>query len=188
MVHSVVTLLFISNLCIPSQQNCDIRFEGIDLSTKKYRVEMVPAYFFSYTPVEIKNDLLTENLITTTAQLTQIEDDIQLRLRVEVASKQARSVYGGISAGSVLVITLINEDELRLQCEVGSQGRFNDLETGFIYEMSYALDRRSIKKLQKAEIDKLALQWTSGLEEYTIYEVDLLLNQLTCLQSVTRPN
>jgi len=40
------------------------------------------------------------------------------------------------------------------------------------------------------EIDKIGIQWSSGYEEYTIYEVDFLTSQLSCLKQIKdqKPN
>ena len=36
--------------------------------------------------------------------------------------------------------------------------------------------------LKKPELDKLAIIWSSGYEEYPIYEIDLLQRQLECIK------
>jgi hypothetical protein len=36
----------------------------------------------------------------------------------------------------------------------------------------------------KSEIDKVGIEWSSGYEEYEVYEVDAILAQLNCFEKL----
>lgn len=165
-----------------AQQACDIIYDGIDLSTKLYRTEVGPALLFNHTPPEVKNDLQMANLINTRGQIIRLEDKTSLHLNIQVNSLVARKVYGSIDKGGLLKISLIDGKEIELRCYAGSSGVATKDEKGFIYPVAYELSGRQVKQLSKTEIDKVGLQWTSGYEEYVIYEVDFLMHQLSCLE------
>lgn len=171
-----------------TKNDCNILFQGIDLSTKTYRVEVAPNYLFSHTPQEIKAELQSENLITTYGQLLQNDKVMALHLNMEINSQIAQKEYGSITSGAELRIILINGKEVKLSCYAGSPGVKKKDNTGYIYPIGYNLENKHIKQLLKSEVDKIGIQWSSGYEEYTIYEVDFFINQITCLQSAQKPN
>jgi hypothetical protein len=163
--------------------NCTTLYDGIDVKTKLYRKELAPEYFFSYSPPELKNELKTHNLMNVDAQVSKIESNQYLNLNIHMYSAQATKMYGSIEAQSKMVITTIYGREIELLSRAKSVPLLtNDPEIN-IYVVSYDLDRSSIKRLSSEEIDKVGIEWTSGFEDYTIYEVDFLKNQLGCLNN-----
>ncbi len=160
---------------------CSMAYDGIDLKTKLYTKIMSPAHFFYYTPQELKNDMQTNNLLECKAQLTQIEDQVYLNLNLITFSEKAAREYGSIEMGNILKIKTIDNKTHEIQCRAGSNGQRLNHENKYLYSVSYTLEKSDIKGLLKSEIDKIGIQWSSGFEEYTIYEIDLIKNQLTCL-------
>ena len=47
--------------------------------------------------------------------------------------------------------------------------------------MLYYIDGDNKKELSDKEVDKVGIMWTSGFEEYDIYEVDFITKHLDCL-------
>ncbi len=165
----------------PSPADCPIVYDGIDLKSKLYRKEIAPAYWFSYTPSVLKNELKTQHLIETEAQLSQLESDKYLNLNIQVYSKKAVDEYGLIEPQAQLVLTTITNKKIKLLSRSKSQAVFSTDLNKYIYPVSYTLDKGAIKKLANDEIDKVGIQWSSGYEEYIVYEVDFLMNQIACL-------
>ncbi len=174
---------FVSN---PS--DCKIDFNGIDLETKIHRIEIAKSLLFNYTPPEVKNDLQQSNLMFVNGQIVQEGEQVALHLNIRINSKIAPQHYGAIQANSLLKITLINGREVKLKCYAASEGVLTREENGYIYPLGYNLDKKHLKQLARFEIDKLGLQWTSGYEEYPIYEVDFFINQISCLRHAQNSN
>jgi len=175
---------------IYSQTKCDVLYDGIDLTTKTYRVEMAPAMIFNHTPPEVKNNLQTSNLIKCRGQIVQIQDDVSLHLNIQINSLMAPKVYGSLDVGALLKVILIDGKEIELQNYASSAGVPTEDKKAYIYPVAYKLSNRTVKQLSKMEIDKIGIQWSSGYEEYTIYEVDFLTSQLSCLKQIKdqKPN
>lgn len=190
--YLLILAIFIGHVtvCLSQQKNCEVVHDGVDLQTKEYRIELAPDLWFNYTPPQIKNELQEDNLINTTAQLVKVEDVTTLHLNMKVNSLQAQKAYGSIDAGDILKITMINGREVNLKCYAGSSGVMNQNRKSFIYPVGYTLEKSDLRVLAKKEIDKIGIQWSSGYEEYTIYEVDFFMNQISCLKQIEdqKPN
>ncbi|HAI56719.1 MAG TPA: hypothetical protein DCM04_02200, partial [Saprospirales bacterium] len=50
------------------------------------------------------------------------------------------------------------------------------------YEVVYRLHDINMELIKDLELDKLAIIWSSGYEEYPVYEIDLLQHQLECIK------
>ena len=186
--NSIFCLLILSILVesVAAQQDCVMLQDGINMETKMYIREVAPSLLFNHTPPEVKNDLLTDNLMECQAQVIKKEDKVYLHLNLHVHSKLAPSIYGGIPQGNLLKVTLINGREVDLKCYAGSNGVLMDDQSGYIYPLGFTLEKSTQRTLQKKAIDKIGIQWTTGYEEYVIYEVDFFMNQLGCLNQTTQ--
>jgi len=172
------------------QTKCEVLYDGIDLATKTYRLEMAPTLIFNHTPPEVKNDLQTSNLIHCRGQIVKIQDDVSLHLNIQINSLMAPKAYGSLDVGALLKVILIDGKEVELENYASSGGIPTEDKKAYIYPVAYELSNRVIKQLSKMEIDKIGIQWSSGYEEYTIYEVDFLTSQLSCLKQIKdqKPN
>ena len=104
-------------------------------------------------------------------------------------AKIAPSHYGEVVNDHILKITLLNGKEIQLRCYAGSKGVLNTEKSGYIYPLGYKVSKSDMRALKKMEVDKIGIQWSSGYEEYVIYEVDFFQNQISCLNQTTqRPN
>ena len=162
-------------------KSCDMAYDGIDLQTKKYRREVMPAAWFEFTPPEIKNQLKKDDLIKCSAQVAQLEDRSYINLNIQVNSVIAPEEYGSIERGNILQILFIDGKEITLKSKNTSLGKLNSNRDGYVYAVAYDLPENYFKKLRSIEIDRIGIEWSSGLEQYVIYELDLILNQLNCI-------
>ena len=168
--------------------DCEIIENGIDLKTKRYRIEVGRKTLLRHTPREIKDQLQEENLLNILGHLVKEDDDLALHLNVKVNSLVAREHFGSVNQGNVLHIILLDGKEIKLTCFAGSDGVMNQDRNGYVYPICYSLDSRQLKQLAKLEIDKIGMQWSSGYEEYPVYEVDFFLNQIACLNRAQNSN
>lgn len=190
--YILTTIVFSAtySLVIAQSSTCEVIEDGIDLQTKSYRLALAPTLLFNYTPPQIKNDLQENNLLTTQGQIVKIDDQVSLHLNLKVNSLKAQSFYGEVKQENILKVTLINGREITLKCYAGSKGVLSQDRKSYIYPLGYHLSKSDMRALKKKEIDKIGIQWSSGYEDYTIYEVDFFMNQLACLEEVNqqKPN
>ncbi len=182
-IYIILSLLLSYSSSSDISYDCTTLYDGIDVKTKLYRKELAPEYFFSYSPPELKNELKTQNLMTVDAQVSKIESNQYLNLNIHMYSAHAAKMYGSIETQSKLVITTIYGREIELLSRARSLPVLTNNPEVNIYVVSYNLDKSGIKRLSSQEIDKVGIEWSSGFEEYTVYEVDFLKNQLSCLNN-----
>lgn len=184
----IIPVNSVSDKPVMPSNDCDIVENGIDLQTKKHRIEIGRKTLLRHTPPEIKDQLLEQNLLNIVGQIIKEDDDISLHINVRANSLIAREYFGTVEEQFVLKIMLLDGKTVELRCFAGSPGVISNNQTGYIYPLGYRLDNRQIKQLSKLEVDKIGMQWSSGYEEYPIYEVDFFINQIACLNRAQNSN
>ncbi len=170
-------------------QECNILHHGIDLQTKSFKTEIAPGHLFNFSPPELKNDLQQDNLMNCRGQFVQIDNEKSLNLNIQLNSLLAQERYGTIERDFILKITFLNGKDVELKCIAGSKGVLSNKGKAYVYPVAYSVTGRVAKSLSKNLVDKIGIQWSSGYEEYAIYEVDFFTNQLQCLnQTLQKPN
>jgi hypothetical protein len=80
-------------------------------------------------------------------------------------------------------LKLINDETVSLYNLKTNAGHI-DPYTGYtIFSGQYALGKAELKALGSAELDKMRVLWATGYEDYDIYQVDFLMDQINCLKS-----
>jgi len=160
-------------------QNCKITFDGFDKTLRKERKELELEYLFGFTSTKLKPVFKDRDLVECKASLTKLDEDIYFRLNIEIAAPNASSTYGLIPKGNILVIDLINGDKIYSYSAATSKGKYDSQIKKTIYDAIYLIENKD--ELKNREIDKIGIMWTTGFEEYPIYEVDFLMRQFKCL-------
>ena len=106
-----------------------------------------------------------------------------LSLQFTFAYPNAREAYGFIEKGSYLTIKLLNGDFINLKAGKMDRGSY-DLTTDLLtYQVNYPIDRSQIGLLKHSEVDAIRVFWSSGFEEYEVFQLDFFINQLSCLEN-----
>ena len=163
----------------PNALNCNVIFEGFDKGLRKERKELGLEYFFGFTTPKLKPVLKDRDFVECTGNLTRLDKDIYLRLNIQISAPNATATYGLIPKGNIMVIDLIEGEKIYSYSAATSKGSYNKQTKKTVYDALYLIE--NVKELSSKEIDKLGIMWTSGFEEYPIYEVDFLMRQLKCL-------
>lgn len=160
---------------------CQLIYDGYDESIKRKRKETASRFLFSYTHPKLKSHFKDKDFLNCNASLAKLDDKSFLQLNIKIASKDARKNYGKIERGAMLRILLIDGEILYTTNVIPILGDIEKYTGNTIYNPIYQLDKDQLKQLRNTEIDKIGILWTSGYEEYDIYEVDFLMNQISCL-------
>ena len=165
----------------PPPNNCNIRSTSVDEFSKKKMVVMEPAEFFTFTPEEIKSYLEDRDFISCNANLSTRPGLSFLTLKFTIASDNARKNFGVLEQGSLLRIMLLDGSTVNLYNGRFDAGKLDPYTGNTIYESNYIIDKEKEKLLSKKEIDKIRVVWSTGFEDYIIYNVDFFINQYDCL-------
>ena len=145
------------------------------------RIDTKPALFFTHTQKDMRPYLKGREFITNYANLTSISGFVYFNVQFVIAGKNAKSMFGRIEPNSLLQIRLINGETIRLYNSIYVAPTVEAITGSHVFEAHYILDKTNLKLLGKYEIDKIRVVWSTGYEDYEIYNVDFIKNHIHCL-------
>ncbi len=167
---------------ITHDEICSITFNGMDESLNQKRIEHAPQHLFGHTSEKLKHVLKNKNFLNCNAYLTLLDGDYYLNLDLELATKDASKSYGYIDKNDMVKLTFINGENFIAHSIYRTEGKLEQYSGHTKYEAVYRLQDIKMELIKDLELDKLAIIWSSGYEEYPVYEIDLLQHQLECIK------
>lgn len=152
-----------------------------DAFNNKLRAYVAPTYFFHFTPEQMRIQLKGKHYMDAHASIAKINDQLVLRMMYEIRTANRRSSYGKLEAGSRISFKLSNGEQVPLYHVGDEAGSYDEVNNIYRYEGRYLIDKDAEKQLSKHYVDGARVFWSVGFEDYTIYQVDCLQNQLKCL-------
>ena len=166
----------------PPSYQCQFTHDGIDEFTQQLKREIAPEMFFYHTDTRLKSYLKDREYLTCQGHLTSISGGFRhLTLQITIASRNAIREYGYVKAGSLLSIRLLDGSTVSLFSQGDQMGNIDGKSGTTTYLIKYPIDYQKEKLLLKSEVDQVRIVWSTGYEDYEVYNVDFFLNQLSCL-------
>lgn len=162
-------------------ENCEIVFDGYDKSIGQNRREVKTEPFFSYSQKKMKPYFKTEDFLSCDANVAKIGKKHFLTLKIRIRSKDATKTYGSLPSDQNLVIELINGRKIYGRNINSDKGVIESYTGHTLYSGIFELRNDDIKDLKKQYLDNIAIIWSSGYEQYDIFNVDFIKKQLECL-------
>lgn len=170
-------------LLYPPSPSCQMAFEGKDERTGQWRRDVKKELLFTHTDDRLRPFLKDKEYLKCEGQFTSLGGYRFLSLQFTFAYPNAREAYGFIEKGSYLTIKLLNGDFINLKAGKMDRGSY-DLTTDLLtYQVNYPIDRSQIGLLKHSEVDAIRVFWSSGFEEYEVFQLDFFINQLSCLEN-----
>lgn len=170
-----------ADLPIIMRDECAIEttFDG---NKKIYATQSLP--WFMYTPDKLKSYFKDRSLLQSSVYLTKDKSETLLHLVIKILSKDAAKNYGSILRDGMMSVQYVNGATTYLYAREDSESETENYTGNVIYNITYALPKSEIDRLESSPIDFIGLMWTSGFEKYTIYNVDVLMNEIKCLNKI----
>jgi hypothetical protein len=163
---------------------CAIAFKGKDSFSGKKRVDLEPSPLFSFTTEKMRRYFEDGDMIQCDAYMSAVAGGYKfLCVELTVASETAQKSYGSIEKQGLLSLKLVDGTTVNMYNNKTDNGSLDPLKKTVLYKAQYLIPNEHIKTLSKMDIDKVRLVWSTGYEDYTIYESDFLINQLNCLDN-----
>jgi len=162
---------------------CLYAIDSTDSVTGTKRLDLKPGLFFSHTDPDLRPFFKDKDLISCLGALSRIGPYVYLRVEFQIASSHAQSNFGALAEGSLMRFKLMNGEYVSLYNLKTNTGRIDPYSGYTVFSGQYALGKNEIKKLSASELDKMRVLWSTGYEDYDIYNIDFLINQLNCLMS-----
>jgi hypothetical protein len=167
---------------LEKQVQCKYAFNGNDPKTGRQRKDLEAQHLFSFTDEKLRMFLKDKEYLSCKGYLSSMDGGYRfLTLEFSFSTPNAKEAYGFIEKGSVLTIRLINGDFINLRSGAMDRGTFNIKEKMLTYQVNYPIAQDQLTFLEKSEVDKIRVFWSSGYEEYEVYQLDFFMNQLSCL-------
>jgi len=172
----------ISDYIFTPALECKVNKERDEMS-KLVTTQVASELIFSYTPEGVSSYLQEREYLEGYVHLTHVQGRFFLSLRVEIANMKAQQSYGYLAKNGQLILQLLNGETYALRNTSNSIGTVLPSEEITRYEAEYAIDPRVLNELEKNPLDKIRLVWSTGYEDYEVFDVDLLSRQFKCLSS-----
>lgn len=162
-------------------QQCAMAFDVVDEFTGRQKKGLHPRTFFTFTPEQYRKFLKEEDFIVCKGYLTQSTGELMaLTIQLTIASKEAKAKFGAIQPNSALVLHTMDNKDYLLQTYAGAKPTLIDGKV--VYECSYSIDKKDLKKLEEAEIDTAKIVFEKGNFTYDVYYLDFLKDQFPCFE------
>jgi hypothetical protein len=164
---------------------CVFSKDTMDSNTGHRLLELRQEVLFSHTDEDLRQYFKDTELITCKGHLTQVGPYTYLIIEFQIASSHAQPNFGGLDEGSLLRCKLMDGEYVSLYNQKANAGRIDPYSGYTVFVGQYILGKQEIKKLRKAELDKLRVMWNTGFEDYDVYQVDFFPHQIHCLDNST---
>ena len=81
-------------------------------------------------------------------------------------------------------ISLISGKKIDIYSLETSYGEVENYTGNVIYKTDFLLKDSDVKALSEVPVDTIGLMWTSGFESYVLYNIDVIMKQLSCIKRV----
>ncbi len=144
-------------------------------------IEFQERTLFVFTHPQIKKWMTDKHLLECKGSIYKVRDNVFLILNFKINSENAKSSYGDLEQGAKIKLQFDKKNYLYLENIERDKGKVNRTEKHTLYQGSFPISKAKIKELKKNDIFKLGVIWEEGYEEYEVINIDLIKNQLNCL-------
>jgi hypothetical protein len=111
------------------------------------------------------------------------DGEYYLNLELKFNSKDVKKSYGTINKEDFLKIQLIEGHQVFLNSVSNSEAEIEQYTGKTIYKSQFKFKSSDdLKLVGTNNIDFIGIMWSSGFEDYTLYEIDALKKQIKCLK------
>lgn len=165
----------------PPNESCRFAHNAYDPKLERHRREMPSGELFSYTDDRLRFYLKDKAYLSCDAYLSTVGGLRLLNLEFKFAYPNASEAYGFIEKGSILTLLFLNGDFINLQAGVLANGQYDMKTEELTYRVQYPVSNAQVTYLEKGELDRVRVYWSSGYEEYEVFNVDFMAHQAACL-------
>jgi archaellin len=154
-------------------------------STAKKDLKMIThsqQRFFSFTPENLMNYFSQEDYMVTDISVSKVKNDYFLAIEFRFNNKDISRAYGTLVKGDFTRFNFLQGRKIFLKHPDTVNFRIEEYTGNTIYTMKYPLRRDYVKILKASPVVEMGVMWSTGFETYQIYNIDLLSNQIKCIE------
>lgn len=146
--------------------------------------ELAKTIIFTHTDDELRPYFGDDELVTCTASMLQIGENIYLNMDFRIASPNAMKNFGPLKSGSLLRIKLLNGIYVNLYNMRQDAGKIDPYSGHTLYSGRYVIGKSERRFLEKSGVEFVRVVWGTGFEDYPVYALDFFKDQFSCLEQV----
>lgn len=166
-----------------SESPCEVTFDGKDPVTGKNKKEVKEGLLFTFTQDKLKPYFKSDDFLKCESTMTKVGKSYYLTLNIRIKSKDAYRTYGSLPAKEELKIEFIDGTKIYGTNIIQSNGEIEAYSGNTLYTGIFQLDKDEVKQLEKKLVDAVGILWSTGYEQYEVYNVDFLMQQTKCLNN-----
>ena len=164
---------------------CDCYLQKESMTADNKEIKEFEAFpLFIYNHPQIRKWMKNEFMMTATARVNKTGNNHFVIIEYAINSEKAKTNYGNLEKNGKMKVTLTDGEYIYLENIERDRGKVRRTAKQTKYTGTFALDKDDIKSLKKHAIDKIAVLWEEGVEEYQIQNIDLIKQQLNCLETI----
>jgi hypothetical protein len=141
-----------------------------------------PTLFFTHTDENLRPFLDGKEYLRANAWTSRDgRGDRYLHIRYTFANPNVLTSYGYLAKNSSLSLHLLNGRHLSLQAAQQAVGIIDHGRREVNYDVTYLLPRGAAAELRNQALDYIRVFWSSGFEQYEVYQVEVLRRLMECL-------
>lgn len=161
---------------------CELEFDGYDEVLRADKKEVKSEFFFGHSQEKMKPYFKNDDFITCNANVSKVGKKYYITLRLRVKSKDAKKTYGMLRSKETIRFEMVNGNKVYCTSMIQDAGTIEAYTGNTLYTGIYQIAKDDLKILKNEYLDNIGVIWSSGYEEYNIFNVDFLKNQLKCLE------
>ncbi len=166
----------------PPTEGCKTDFEGRDQLTGKKRKDFTPRVLFTHTEDFMKPQFKDKEYITCEAQGIWVEGGARfLNLFFTIQSRDAPRSFGFLEKGATITFILVNGKAARFNAAKTDVGTVDVNANITVYHAVLLAPPAEYKLLTESEVNEVKVVWSTGFETYEVYETDLMMNIIKCM-------
>lgn len=161
--------------------DCELVSSGVNVATGMDEVIFMQRPLFGYTHPQVKKYMHNQYLMEARAHVEKIQDNIFVIIEYKINSERAKTNYGNLEKDGKIKVNLINGQHLYLLNIERDRGKVKRNQNTTKYYGTYVITKSNYSDLKKHGISSITVLWEEGVEEYEVQNIDLIKNQLICL-------
>lgn len=182
-VNSYPKSFTVNNAKYPRDRyDCEIIFDGYDDVLGSNKKEVRTEFLFGHSQKRMKSYFKSDDFIKCDAYVSKVDKKHYITLNIRVKSKDAKSTYGMLVANEPMRVEMIDGSKVYCTNRIQDGGKIEPYTGNILYTGIFEIEKDDLSTLKNNFMDNIGLIWSSGYEQYNIFNVDFLKNQLQCLE------
>lgn len=151
------------------------------LKTIGYRNDYV--FLFGYTHTNLRTHLKQKDFMEVYASVRKESGEWFLDINFRFESRDVKRSYGKLKKDDFIRFLFLNGKKLYIKHGKDVSGELEEGTGKMIYSVSYKLSSEQVKMFEESEIDEVGVMWESGFEDYKIYRITAIFDQINCIRN-----